>query len=490
MTSVEKANVVFVTNEGIWGLCGEGLRVAGVEAAWVGSGEALLVRGGQGARLRVSVAVVESSRVSADAMELVGFVKEACANTGAEVIVLGSDASAEDMLAVVKAGACDYIPIEDVERKPDRLCGLIARIREERQGSTEETDNIRKTEAGRFVGRSPRLIAALRHACSALKEDTVLLQGESGSGKSFLARTVVEAIAPERVEHFVRVDCGALADSLLESELFGWRGGSFSGAGPDDREGFFERADGGVLFLDEIGNLEPRQQKALLVALEGDDKDPFVRRFHKIGGGEVTVNAQIIAATHYDLPELVKSGGFLEPLYYRLAHCCVHMPPLRERQEDIPHLAERLLWAASQRMGKQFVRFSEAALEALARYPWPGNVRELSSVISGAVRMNWGTTLELDQLPPPIAQTGPELTRPVVYGRELVRLKAGLSDKELERLAEAFLFGQVQLLDGTSAVYCEITPGATGNVKRLAEELGVSRNTLTKRLKGSGPAGD
>ena len=485
MGSVTSASVIFVTDERIWGLCEDALAGEGIDAARVGGGGALLARGGEGDEAGVSVAVVESGRVAEEATGLADFVREARERTGAEVIVLGGRASAQDMLAVLNAGACDYRSTASVHKDPEELCHLISRICAERQRPAEDAAAILKSDAGRFIGRSPKLLDAALHASRALAEDTVLLQGETGSGKSFLARTVIEAISPARAANFVRVDCGALADSLMEAELFGWRGQSFTGAGTEDREGLFEQADNGVLFLDEIGNLAPAHQKSLLLALEGDEKDPFKRRVQKIGGKQVVVNVQVLAATQYDLLELIRLGRFIEPLYFRIARCCVHVPPLRERREDIAYLAERLLWAASKRMGKRFVRISKEAIEALKGYPWPGNVRELTSVISAAVRLNRGTTLELDQLPAHVAQTGPELARPVVYGRELMRLKRGLSDDELDRLARVFFAGQVQLLDGTSADYCEVGSAATGNVTRLARDLGISRTTLTKRLKGT-----
>jgi DNA-binding NtrC family response regulator len=435
-----------------------------------------------------TVVVVEADENALLPEKLVELVKELRSRTGAEVMILGRKPTAELMLKVLNAGAGEYLALSDVKKAPMAFCTLIARICAERQAATSETKAVVQSDAGLFMGRSPQLLKVISEAVKALAEDAVLLQGESGAGKSFLATAVLRECFPARYANFVRVDCGALSESLKEAELFGWLGESFTGSGKDERAGLFERANKGVLFLDEIGSLPTSQQKSLLMALESNRANPFLKTIRKIGGKETTVDVQVIAATQYDLLDRVHHGDFLEPLYFRITRLCITVPALRDRREDIPYLALRLLWSESARMNRKFVKFSDEAIDLLQRYRWPGNVRELSNVISSAVRMNRGRVLEADQLPEQITGCGRKAGQRTLYGEELVRLKTGLLSAELERMAETFYRGTVQFPDGTSGAFCDVASDDTAKRGQLANRLGVARSTLWKRLPRKPPS--
>ena len=215
----------------------------------------------------------------------------------------------------------------------------------------------------------------------------VLLLGESGTGKEVIARALHEGSA-RAGNAFVRVNCGAISPELIDSELFGHERGSFTGAVARKR-GWFERADGGTLLLDEIGDLPPAAQVRLLRVLQEGS-------FERVGGeGEVHVDVRIVAATHRDLPAMVQDGRFREDLWYRLSAYPIIVPPLRERLEDIPDLAQHLIEKATQRFGVRPLTLKPHDIELLRAYPWPGNVRELASVIDRAVLLYDGAHLDL-----------------------------------------------------------------------------------------------
>ena len=213
------------------------------------------------------------------------------------MLVLATDPSAEQMLEALSAHVADYRACEAVQREPGPYCRLIARICSEPAVAEQSQGGGPRWEPGHLAGRSPVFLEALAAAARVAREETILLCGETGAGKSFLARTIVSALNPERGERFEHVDCGAIAESLSEGELFGWEANTFTGTGGTGRRGFFERADGGVLFLDEIGHLSLAQQQALLIVLDSGAKNPFVRKVRKIGGASTEVDVQVIAAT-------------------------------------------------------------------------------------------------------------------------------------------------------------------------------------------------
>jgi two-component system response regulator HupR/HoxA len=279
---------------------------------------------------------------------------------------------------------------------------------------------------------------------------SILLTGESGTGKELLARAIHYASARSD-RPFVVENCGALADSLLESELFGHKKGSFTGAS-EDRVGLFQQAHGGTLFLDEIGETTPAfQVKLLRVLQEGE--------FRPVGGARpVSVDVRVIAATNRDLETEVKQGRFREDLYYRLATVPLRLPALRERSMDIPLLAERILERASASLGRPADGFTEAAKRCLRSYAWPGNVRELINEIQRMLVLSDHVVLDSDRLSPRIRQASASRTTDDAAG----------------------LRGQVDALE--SRMLAETLARHGGNVSRTAQELGLSRLGLRNKM--------
>ncbi|MBA3547164.1 MAG: sigma 54-interacting transcriptional regulator [Nannocystis sp.] len=317
---------------------------------------------------------------------------------------------------------------------------LSAAVRLQGQGHTE------------LIGRAPaiqRLQVFLERV--AASPSTVLVLGESGTGKE-LAAGMIHALSPRAARPFVAINCAAISESLLESELFGHEKGAFTGA-VGQHEGVFVRAHTGTLFMDEIGELSPGAQARLLRVLEG-------RTLTRVGGTrEIPVDVRLVAATHRDLPQMVRDGRFREDLLYRLGVIQTRLPPLRERCEDIPLLVQHFLRALGERLGRRVEQVSAGALEVLCRYRWPGNVRELRNVIERALVLGDSPQLELDDLPPELLHAAPGT--PPSTANATVR---PLVELEREAIAAA--------LSATG-----------GNKARAAALLGIDRTTLYRKLK-------
>jgi transcriptional regulator with PAS, ATPase and Fis domain len=276
---------------------------------------------------------------------------------------------------------------------------------------------------------------------------TILIQGESGTGKELIARAI--HYSGERAEKpFIVVSCAALAETLLESELFGHEKGSFTGA-ISQKQGKFELADGGTILLDEIGDISPKLQLDLLRVLQE-------KTFYRVGGTqELKVDVRVIAATHVDLQEAVKQGKFREDLFYRLNVINIHIPPLRERIEDIPLLAKGFVERLSHELGKNISDISEGALKKLMDHSWPGNVRELENAIERAMVTCKERVLSesdfqfLDSGKKDTAWTAPAITL-----------------NEMERMA---IIATIKRTNG--------------NIKEAAAQLGIDRSTLYDKIK-------
>jgi len=283
---------------------------------------------------------------------------------------------------------------------------------------------------------------------------TVLLTGETGTGKSVIA-PYIHVHGPRKGKLFIAQNCGALPDALLESELFGHRRGSFTGAF-QDKKGLFEVADGGTIFLDEVSEMSPAMQVKLLQILQEGT-------FRRIGEHEYKkVDVRIIAATNQDLETEVEKGTFREDLYYRLSIFPIRVPPLRERRDDIPLLALYFLEKHRKKMNKQVQGFSQAAIERLSSYNFPGNVRELENLIERALALAGSdTVISLDLLPEKVQ--GNARTREPVAARR-GSLKEAIEGIERRMLTEAL-------------------ERCAGNKTQAAQELGLSRMGLQKMLK-------
>jgi DNA-binding NtrC family response regulator len=309
-----------------------------------------------------------------------------------------------------------------------------------------------------MIGESARLreLKALI-AAAAPTDSTVLILGESGTGKELVAREL-HAQSERSERAFVDINCAALSESLLESELFGHARGAFTGA-VTARRGLFEEASGGTLFLDEVGELSPGNQARLLRVLQDGTVRP-------VGSNESRrVDVRVVAATNRDLQGRVRSGDFREDLYYRLCVLAVHLPPLRERQSDIPLLVRHFLAKHGPRMRKVVAAVEPAALERLVEYAWPGNVRELENVIERALILARSEVLTCELLPPALRESAP------------VGVKSGVAE-ELPTLARA----REQFEREYCARALHVAAGSLSEAARLAEVDRSNFRRMVKRL--------
>lgn len=340
-------------------------------------------------------------------IDLLRWLRETAPET--EVIILTAYGTVEGAVEAMKLGAYDYIA-KPVDRK--RLGLLIEKALEKRRLS-EENRNLRrrlsiKEEFSNIIGTSP----AIRKVFKIISEvaptnATVLITGESGTGKELVARAIHQR-SPRRDQPFVTLNCGALPDTLMESELFGYEKGAFTGA-LTAKIGRIEAASRGTLFLDEVGDMSLKTQVDLLRVLQ--DKE-----LRRLGGtGAISVDVRFIAATNRDLKEEIAAKRFREDLYYRLNVVPISMPPLRERKEDIPLLLESFLQEFCSIHRKPRKRLSEGTLELLVRYSWPGNIRELRNLVERLVLLSRKDIIEPSDLPAGIRGENeqPEITIPL-----------------------------------------------------------------------------
>jgi two-component system, NtrC family, response regulator AtoC len=285
----------------------------------------------------------------------------------------------------------------------------------------------------------------------------VLVLGESGTGKELIAQAIHQH-SPRANRPFVAVDCGALTETILESELFGHVRGAFTGA-LADKKGVFEEAQGGTCFLDEIGGISSNLQARLLRVLQEHE----IRR---VGGKDwVKVDVRVVAATNHNLAEAVSKGEFRQDLYYRLDVVAIHLPPLRERADDIPLLARHFLQRYSQESGKSISAISDKAMELLCSYSWPGNIRELENAIEQAVALSYQSILTPDDFP------------------EAVRNPAAAQPFENGSQNEQFLFLDAPSLEEVKKRYVlHVLRHNQGNVSRSARVLNIDRRSLYRML--------
>src|SRR5438045_3066432 len=316
----------------------------------------------------------------------------------AEVVLMTAYGTVEAAVAAMKDGAYDFLT------KPLKRHAVLKSVAQalEKRRLVLENKQLRARLAGvssPIVGQSPALRATLDIIRQAAPSSaTVLLLGESGTGKELFARALHEHSSRAQ-QPFVPINCAAIPETILESELFGYERGAFTGA-VARKEGRIERAQGGTLFLDEIGELSPAVQVKLLRFLQEGE-------IERLGGtSTVKVDSRVVAATNRDLSAAVQAGKFREDLYYRLNVIQVVLPPLRERVEDIPLLADHFVARYAAKNGKPIRGLTRAALAALEAYPWPGNVRELEHAIERAVVLSRGAEIEVDDLPESVRAGG------------------------------------------------------------------------------------
>jgi DNA-binding NtrC family response regulator len=358
------------------------------------------------------------------------------------VVLISGFGTLETAIEAVRAGAFDYIS------KPFDIAEIKRIINRALQQGVRQDDPPAEMPAGAtgtLVGRTAPMLDVYKQIAHAADSSApVLIVGESGVGKELVAQAIHSHSQRAR-EPFVAINCGAIADTLLESELFGHQRGAFTGA-VVDHKGVFEQAGEGTVLLDEIGDTTPALQVRLLRVLEEGEVRP-------VGGNRsLRVAARVIAATNVALEQAVADGRFRQDLYYRLSVIVIRVPPLRERRADIPLLIGSFLEAACKRAGQQ-KRLSADALEALMRYPWPGNVRELANTIERLVVSSRGSLIEVLDLPDKAAAVDPA--------------------------AQTQPFSDLPTLDDLERRYLlHVLEAAHGNRTRAAEILGIDRRTL------------
>jgi two-component system response regulator HydG len=374
---------------------------------------------------------------------------------GTRVVLITAHGSERDAVEAIKAGAYDYF------KKPFETEELLAVVRRAVEAVRLRDENERL--AGElalsrtmvFGSESMRALARLV-ARVAPKDITVLITGESGTGKERVAEALVRA-SPRAEKPFVRFNCAALSPELAEAELFGHARGAFTGA-VRARPGLFGEADGGTILLDEVGELAPNAQAKLLRVLQEGEVRPVGEEKSR------TVDVRVLAATHRDLEAEVKAGRFREDLFYRLNVVRLHVPPLRERPDDVALLARHFLERFAARFGVEALRIPGALLDRLRAHPWPGNVRELENALESLVALSPPEGLDLSLLP---------------FGRgEAAPVEEG--PLSLKQRVEAYERGLVH----------EALKGALGNRSEAARRLGISRVTLHDKLKKYGLGGD
>jgi two-component system response regulator PilR (NtrC family) len=326
-----------------------------------------------------------------DGLQVLQTIKELSPDT--LVIMITAFSSTQDAVKAMKQGALDYIskPFEVEEIK------LVVRNALERKRLSEENRYLKRELEFRhisaaIVGESPAIQRVLKMIEKvSYNRSTVLILGESGTGKELVARAIHHN-SPRRNKPFVTVNCGAIPEPLLESELFGHMKGSFTGA-IANKQGLFELADGGTFFLDEIGETTPTIQVKLLRVLQD-------RQFKRVGGTvDIRVDVRIIAASNKDLEKMVREGTFREDLFYRLNVIPIYIEPLRNRKEDIPLLVNYFLRKYSEELRKTISGITDEAMKVLMDYNWPGNVRELENAIERAIALESGSVISVQSLP-------------------------------------------------------------------------------------------
>jgi DNA-binding NtrC family response regulator len=391
----------------------------------------------------VDLVITDLKMPKVSGLDLIRHVRENFQNT--EVMMITGYASIEGAVEAIKTGAEEYLakPFTDEE-----LFAAVQRALEKlhlRRATHAWTHRTPRAPHG-LIGESPpmlKVFSSIAKAASSVA--TLLITGESGTGKELVARAIHYS-SPRSAAPFVPVSCGAIPESLLESELFGYVKGAFTGAS-ESRAGFFQTADGGTIFLDEISETSLSMQVKLLRVLQD-------REVMMVGSTlPRKVDVRILAATNKSLPALVKKGVFREDLFYRLDVLTIELPPLRERGNDILLLAQHFAVKFAEESGKPAPKFSDRALKVLHDYDWPGNVRELGNVIQRLVVMNEGDTIEVADLP------------------NLMHFSA-LRETGLDRTLE----------EVESKYIGSVLESVGGNKSRAAKILGIDRKTLREKL--------
>ncbi len=451
---MSKSRILIVDDEpGVRSALGGVLRDEGYDVEVAASGEECLDRA---TRQPPDVVVLDVWLPGMDGLATLGKLRER--QVDAQVVIISGHGNIESAVRAIKMGAFDFV------EKPLSLEKTVLVVRNALRQRHLEAENrdlrARVDRRHTMVGESETM-AQLREqiAMAAPTNGRVLVFGENGTGKELVARTV-HALSRRHTGPFIEVNCAAIPEELIESELFGHVRGAFTGA-VSDRRGKFEAADGGTIFLDEIGDMSLKTQAKVLRALQEQVVEP-------VGSTQrVSVDVRVIAATNKDLPVAIRSGEFREDLYFRLAVIPIFVPPLRDRREDIPVLAEYFMAGFAQEYGRRPKAFAPDAVVLLQRYGWPGNVRELRNLIERLAIMAPGDTIPASDLAFLGGET-PESTAPVAPA-PLMPLHDARDRFEREYILRALAEQH-------------------GNMSRTAEVLGVERSNLYRKMRAFGIA--
>jgi DNA-binding NtrC family response regulator len=413
-------------------------------------------------------AVVSDIRmVDVDGLEVLDWVRGHAPET--PVLLVTAFGNVDGAVEAIRRGAYDYISkpydVNAIKLVVDRALRHRRLSAENRRLKREIRE---KYALGNVVGRSEGMLQVYKTAARVAATDaTVLVVGESGTGKELVARAI-HTSSPRASGAFIAVDCGAIAEGVLESELFGHARGSFTGA-TGARRGLFEEASGGTLFLDEIGDIGVRIQGQLLRVLQEGE----IRRVGE--SAPVKVDTRVVAATNKDLAEAVKAGRFREDLFYRLNVVSIRIPPLRERREDIPLLAEHF---ASQHAGERGASLTTEARDALLAWDWPGNVRELENAVARALALNPGGTILPEDLPEAVRERWQSLRGAPARAPSSITVPAATAPPPDPIVADH------PSLEELTRRYAErVLRESGGNKTRAAEALGIDRKTLSRLLR-------
>ena len=380
------------------------------------------------------------------------------------VVMITAHGSEKIAVEAMKAGAEDYVP------KPfdnDEIRVVVRRALDRRRLERENRlllERIQREQGfANLIGTSPGMRSVFETVQKVAETDlTVLVRGESGTGKELIAQAIHDT-SNRKQRPLVAVNCAAINRELVESELFGHEKGAFTGA-DSRRQGRFEAADGGTIFLDEIGDMAPETQAKVLRVLQE-------KTLERVGGvTPIDIDVRVVAATHRDLEKEVKEGRFREDLYYRLKVVEVDLPPLRERSEDIPALCERFLEEVAGRLGRDKRPLSPAALAFLVRYPWPGNVRELRNVLEQAAVLSTGEAIEVADLN-------------LSAGASPAQASAG--DASLH--GASFSDAKKQMIEDFEREFLlSALRENEGNISRTAQSIGMVRQSLQQKIRELG----
>jgi DNA-binding NtrC family response regulator len=384
-------------------------------------------------------------------------------NTVPVLMVSALDA-AKTAVDALRLGAADYLVKGfELDELRQRVANLLKLASLEQENDSLRRRLVTEGQFGGMIGRSEEMRRAFEIADRvATTDSTVLILGESGTGKDLLAQEI-HARSTRGGKAFVAVNCAALPETLIESELFGYERGAFTGAA-QQRRGKFEQAHGGTLFLDEIGDMNPVTQAKVLRALEN-------RTIERLGGMQaIPVDVRVISATHRDLPAEIRKGKFREDLFYRLRVVSIELPPLRTHKSDVGLLATAFVELHGSRMGRA-ARLSKGALEALEAYEWPGNVRELKNALERSVVMCHGEEIGVDDLPSEVVSGEPLVRNNGASGSD-----AGMSDRDFREGKRKFEIAWI-----TKELVAH-----RWNVSRTAATIGLHRQSLQEKLRELG----